>query len=381
MECVMTLEILPPAFQPRGRSAALQRKIDDALARYHRKHRGVIKAEAVKHPALADLALSFPALLFVIAVPHKGVDAEALRRAVIAGEPLKALARRAGLPIWLRQLKPQAFADKLAHVPRGDLVARQIANFIPRKSKDQACWLKRTSNACHWGHEGFALWASKTRPVHPNHEPESTFAMLALWAWYSEHPETELGRLVQKRWRMSTDWKTAVRHCKCWIESVNLHLDMQMEQRPPKCKERSVAGYDFIHLANSDMLADEAVAMRNCIKTYGYDIANWDCELWSMRKDGKRIASLCIGNSGVDGLPSIIEIKLAGNRRVTPEVALAARRWFEMHDVESISIAERHLPPDSRRRTWQRGFKPYWLEKRMIPWWLPLSGDLVLREI
>jgi hypothetical protein len=147
---------LQQAASQRGRTPAQQRPIEFALNRFARKYRALVHREAAHSFALADLALSFPALLFVIAVKHPGIDADALRQRVIAGQSLKALARAAGLPMWLRKLKPQAFEGLLVHVPQGDLVSRQIANFIPRKSKHHARWLWRVSHACRWGHEGFA---------------------------------------------------------------------------------------------------------------------------------------------------------------------------------------------------------------------------------
>jgi hypothetical protein len=372
---------LQQAASQRGRTPAQQRPIEFALNRFARKHRALVHREAGLNFAIADLALSFPALLFVIAVKHPGIDADALRQRVIAGQSLKALARAAGLPMWLRKLKPQAFEDLLVHVPQGDLVSRQITNFIPRKSKDHARWLWRVSHACRWGHEGFALWMARMWKTAADHKDRDCFEMLSLWAWYSTRPNTEFGRLVQKRWRMDIDWKQAVAACNSWIDSVNLHLLVHIEPRPPKMKERTVGGFDFVHLATSEMLADEAVAMRNCIKTYGYDVAHKDVELWSIRKDGQRIATLEIGTSDVDGLPGIRQVKHADNAPVRRDVALVARRWFEMHDIEGITIVDRKLPCDASRRAWQRGFKPYWIAKGRIPNWLPLVGSFELSRI
>jgi hypothetical protein len=381
MDCVMSLDISSPAAWPRARNAVHQRRIEMALQAFHRRYRQVVRQEAARHFALADLALSFPALLFVVAVPHARSDADALRRAVISGQSLKALARLAGLPLWLRQIRPAAFEAPLGVLPCGDLVARQMANFIPARGKHHARWLWRVSWASRWGHESFALWVAKMWRTQNSGMSEMTFAMLSLWAWYSDHPETELGRLVQKRWRMSMDWKQAAKACNSWVESVNLHLDVHIEPRLPKFRASTTAGYDFLHLATSAMLADEAMAMRNCIKTYGYDIAYYNRELWSMRKNGARVATLCIGKSDVDGLPAITEFKMADNKSVTRDVALAARHWFAQHDVASIIIAKRDLPNDARRAVWQRCLKPYWQAKRCIPRWLRLGGCFELQQI
>jgi hypothetical protein len=286
MDHVMTTNSLPWAEMPRGRSAVQQRKIENALNAFPHKYRAYIKREASQEPKLADLALSFPALLFVIAVPHPGMDANELRQQVIAGKPLKFFFKTAGLPLWLRKLQPQAFEDLLVHVPCGELVWRQITNFIPSKSKHQARWLRQVSYCLRWGHEAFALWVARIGKISIGKREPYRLNMLSLWAWYSHHPQTEFGRLVQKRWRIDMDWNQVTMACNSWIESVNLHLQVHIETRSPKLIAFAVDGFDFVHLATGEMLADEAVAMRNCIKTYGHDIAARDNELWSMRRNG-----------------------------------------------------------------------------------------------
>jgi hypothetical protein len=381
MDLVMSLDILPPALMPRGCRVALQRKTEIALQHYSSAYRAMVRLEAAKHFALADLALSFPALLFVLAVPHAQIDAAALRRAVIAGEPLKALARRAGLPLWLRQLKPGAFKNQLSAVPSSDLVTRQIGNFIPHRAKHQARWLRSVSEGYRWGHDAFALWLAKTWRKDNAFRSRREFRLLALWAWYSTQPETELGVLVQKRWRMDMDRKQAVRAYNAWAASVDLHMMVALAPRCSKFRARMVAGFDFVHLATTAMVADEAMVMRNCLKSYGYDIAGKGNELWSMRRDGASIATLCIGTSRADGLPAIIEIKQIDNRTVCRDVALAARRWFEMHDIETVTLEKGDTADEAVRPIWQRCFKPYWLAKRALPAWLPLSGRRYLDTI
>jgi hypothetical protein len=136
-----------------------------------------------------------------------------------------------------------------------------------------------------------------------------------------------------------------------------------------------------VHLATSEMVADEATAMRNCLKSYGFDVTCYGHELWSMRKNGARVATLCISNSNIDHLLAITEIKQAGNQFVSRDLALAARRWFELHDIQSIELKRHEMPDDAIRRLWQRGFKPYWLEKRAMPQWVRIGGPFELRSV
>ena len=93
----MTLPLLLASRRVATRSALLERQ----LRRYHPHVQGRIRALAVRHTRLADLAASFPALLFALAVPGTGLDpARALAR-VIDGQSLPDAAAAARIPPWL----------------------------------------------------------------------------------------------------------------------------------------------------------------------------------------------------------------------------------------------------------------------------------------
>ena len=83
--------------------------IERRLERFSEKHRVTLKTLAARHATLADLALSFPALLFALAVPRAGFDPEPVIKQVINGCGLNELAKLALLPRWLRKLLPESF--------------------------------------------------------------------------------------------------------------------------------------------------------------------------------------------------------------------------------------------------------------------------------
>ena len=93
-----------------GRSDLLERR----LRRYHPRFQGRVRALAMRHSRIADLAVSFPALLFALAAPRPGLDpAPALAR-VIDGCALAEAAAVVELPLWLRKLPPEAFGHPTA---------------------------------------------------------------------------------------------------------------------------------------------------------------------------------------------------------------------------------------------------------------------------
>jgi hypothetical protein len=85
------------------------RLVQRHLARYAPDVRARICAAAGRHPRLADLAVTFPGLLFALAV--RGVDVEQARAHVVAGRPLRDAAEAARVPMWLRKLPPDRCPD------------------------------------------------------------------------------------------------------------------------------------------------------------------------------------------------------------------------------------------------------------------------------
>jgi hypothetical protein len=378
MGCVMTLVLKSPAFVPRERSATLERKISFALSTYGRSHRQAVTQVAARHPALADLALSFPALLFVAAVPHKGIDRDRLQKAVIEGQSLRDLARLAGLPLWTRKLKPQAFEKPLLNIPDGEWFARQIPNFIPKRARKQAKWLECVAFSNRWGTPAFALWVAQHDNQLPKYGTLNWLFYIGLWCWFCENKETDFGRLVSKGFHPRQDLKQVARLANDWIANVNLHLYVQITPSQSKFVSRIVNEFEFVNLSSTSMIVEEAEAMHNCLKGYGHDISFWSVELWSVRKEGRRVATLSLANSYIDSLPMISEIKACNNEEVSREVALAARKWFAMHDLEHIQFEDREVRDEARRMGWIKGFKPYWIAKKAFPTQLRLNGALQL---
>jgi hypothetical protein len=127
-------------------------------------------------------------------------------------------------------------------------------------------------------------------------------------------------------------------------------------------------------LASVSEIAEEAAAMRNCLRTYGDSLAHNRSRLWSMRKDGRRVATLSVAPRHHDPLLSVIQLKAAGNADVSSDVWWAARQWLHLHDLLRVDTKPRDwgtVPLD--RATWISFWRPYWLAKRQIPEWLPLA--------
>jgi hypothetical protein len=153
----MTSNLMPAPRRGAGRSDLLERR----LRRYHPRFQGAVRALAMRHPRIADLAASFPALLFALAVPRPGLDPEPALARVIDGLALAEAASAAELPMWLRKLPQEALIGPIARLPDGELFRRQIANHLPRSPKLAPTWLQAVADVAQLAHEPAAIWIAR----------------------------------------------------------------------------------------------------------------------------------------------------------------------------------------------------------------------------
>src|SRR3954466_6545395 len=91
--------------------------VERRLRRYYAPVNAQVRALAGRHSRLADLAVSFPALLFALAVPRVRFDPGLAVARVIAGASLADVASEVRLPLWLRKLPPEAFVRPIPLLP------------------------------------------------------------------------------------------------------------------------------------------------------------------------------------------------------------------------------------------------------------------------
>ncbi|MDN5000935.1 PcfJ domain-containing protein [Bradyrhizobium sp. GCM10027634] len=367
----MTPHLLPAPRQVAGRSDLLERR----LRRYHPHVQGAVRALAMRHPRLADLAASFPALLFALAVPRGGLDPACAVASVIDGAALAQTAALANMPMWLRKMPPEAFVSPIPHLPDGELFRRQIANHLPRSPKLAPAWLQLVADAAALAHEPVAAWIAREYVRAPQQVPAARLRRISLWAWFSAEPATSGHDLIERPWTPDMRIDAACSAASDWQTAVSLHVNLG--RRPIAdmwLRGGRIAGYEFLPLDSIAAIIEEAKVMRNCLRTYGTHLAHDQTRMWSVRKDGERVATLQIARRYRDPLPNIVQLKGPGNIEVSRELWWAARQWLHRHDLSQIVIKPRNwgtAPLD--RESWMSLWRPYWLAKRRIPDWLPLA--------
>lgn len=344
------------------------RNIDKLLKHYPRPYRRAVMHVAAQHPSLRDLAASFPALLFVCAVAHAGVDGRRLIGKVIEGAKLTELAAMAKLPMWTRKLPPQVFAAPIGPLPNSAYAARQIANLLPGKGCNWPRWLSFVSQAAKFGTEEFALWIAFVFKDIPKRFNEDDILRFALWQWFSARPESCAGRLILHCWNKTMSWKKAVGAVDCWFESLDLHLVLGGQDiNYARVTDGEANGFEFVTLRSAKAVFEETRIFKNCIRTYAHCLQKRDRRLVSIRKSGKRCALLCVTEGNGQRRLSIEELRAPRNGMVNQELAEAVRCWFLRQDP---LILESDMGPFDERlcqQSWRSFWRPYWHAKGINP--------------
>jgi hypothetical protein len=231
------------------------------------------------------------------------------------------------------------------------------------------------ADVAEWAHEPAAVWIARELVREPGRVKLRRLRLVSLWAWFSGQPATFGHGLIEKCWTPEMRIGAALEAADEWRTTIDLHANLGAEPIDDMWLEGGrVAGYDFLPLTSVSATTEEANTMRNCLRTYGPSLAHNRSRLWSVRRNGERVATLNVGCRFRDPLPNIIELEAAGNTEVSPELWWVARHWLHMHDLPQIKIARPNwnsAPFD--RATWLSLWRPYWLAKRRIPEWLPIG--------
>ena len=127
-------------------------------------------------PRLADLAVSFPLLFFMLA-SDSGSFGRRMQAARLAelGAPLADVADAYGLPLSLRRIPPEACSLRLPWVGWSRDAGPQLANHIPDATEKIASWLPPVFHAARLCDEHFAIWIARQRaravPAQLDHDP------------------------------------------------------------------------------------------------------------------------------------------------------------------------------------------------------------------
>lgn len=365
------------ATAPARSNAAL---LEHRLSKFHAEVQPRVRPLAAEHLWIADLALSFPALLFALARPRHAATADAALRLVKSGAPLATVAQSAGVPLWMRAFPPEAFDTLIPALPDSPSFRRRIVNHLPSNWREAPKWMEIVGEAFDTADEDIALWFAREAPLkekraksYKRRNVNQHRRLVALWAWCSMHVDPAQS-FIATPWRSEMQWKAARDAASQWLSA--LYLPLYLGDRPIAdtwLNDGEVDGYEFIALRTRNDVLQEAQAMSHCVAGYGQDLADNYTRLWSVRRNGERVATLAL-DAGASSLPQIRELSGPSNAQVSLAMLIAARRWLHSQDALDVDVKRFHAilaEPDGD--AWRRLWRHYWLAKRRIPAWLPLK--------
>jgi hypothetical protein len=361
--------------------ARKDRAIARQLHRFLPGYRRPVAQAAARHPYLADLAISFPALLFLIAVPQHGVDHHALEEAACKGLPLKHLAEIAGVPLWLRGVIPEAFGGPLPKPPTDPLVARQIVNHLPKKPKHAALWLEVVGFFTMWSTQQGAVWMAREISKKPKGllidrwtKHDARYA-LALYVWFSSAQNIDAQWAPKQRWTPQMSIDTAVKNAFDWLVEIRAHVLLGGDSHSPlRLQSGTVSNFTFEQIVTVSDLITAAAELKNCSLTYAANIALGQTQLWRVSTDGKTVGMLNLSNFRRWPFPSVRQFCGLKNCKMSSEAVTAAWDWLRAQALsEEPKLNEPSLVEVVRRDVWISVWRAYWLGLKRIPDWMPLS--------
>lgn len=367
-----------------GRTIEIPDAAERTVQRFSAPARREIRRLMRSSPRIADLCETFPGLLYALAVRHGSSSARlGALSAVESGAPLKAAAHQLALPMWLRKLPPEAFAEFSPNLPSNAAFARQIAQRMPRSALESRMWFKSVQFAVDACDEDFAIWLAAQPIFESEFDPYRSLAVLAAYAWYSSKQQTRAAKLIVVPWRREISLDTALCAAKSWFNRVRLVLQMpEGAVADPWLKAGVAHGYMFEPLLDADALLTEAQAMHNCADQYAERIVREKCRLFSVRRNGLRVATLEVGpHAREGGVLAVNQLKARHNMAVASDVWQAVYAW-----MSAQSGLKRMPPVATPERTWDQPvwwniLAPYRNAHAGAPWLDPVASHLTFASL
>ncbi len=307
-------------------------------------------------PAVEDLADSFPALLFALATGYGNVRRrQAAFEAVVAGHPLKVAAGCLDLPLWLRRLPAQAFAQPLPLLPDDEEFTAAVVNRMPDHPREATVWFERTLVGHRLAGREFALWCLREPRLLPPHTSDEDMQWLLAWSWASLTPGFAGHRLLRGAWSPAIGWKRARDEVSIWRKRIDLVGALAGGPRDAWLHDATVSGLDIVALKSVEDFVAESVAMENCLDQYAAHLAYGRVRIFSVRKEGRSIADIEVTLKPDDcGAPCISQIRGPRNRRAPPVVWQAVHAW-----LAGQAFRPTDMLPTSAQAT-REAFRKFW---------------------
>jgi hypothetical protein len=252
---------------------------------------------------------------------------------VVAGARLRQVAGAMGIPMVLRYIKPG-----VAHLATEILCRHpELLRFMPDSVPASRIWLCVVPWAYDRVSLEFAEWAARLTPQIPGtlDRVGGILGDIADWVRAGMPPDPDplrpepAGReFVVRPFTPSMSLNTAMKLSADWHEAVANNLDGPNSVFPnPWYPAARLGYYEILPVEDAASLYREGMAMHHCVGTYGDQVQRGQLYIYSVRRNGERIATLALGRHG-DGQAYLEQIRGPCNTAPPKPIVAAVQSWL-----------------------------------------------------
>jgi hypothetical protein len=314
----------------------LQEAADPDAVRVARRfafhYRECIYRAGAKSRRALQLAEAFPALALAVYCPNtywyrKTQEAADL---VERGARLRDVAALMQIPMALRRVKPGA--AHLVVCPEWPLDPRWInpewiIPYLPDSLPRMRVWLRAIYHAHMRAGSDFAEWTARHASQIPYGSKNELSALLDDAAdWVRANHGNDGHQFVVRPFKPTMSLRTVMTLSAEWHETVASNLTGPQHTFPePWFPAATINGVEIIPIDNSADLYREGVFMHHCIGTYADKVLDGRYCVYSIRRNGERVASAGLVLQGARA--ELDQLRGPYNARAPKQITATVERW------------------------------------------------------
>jgi hypothetical protein len=187
-------------------------------------------------------------------------------------------------------------------------------------------WLRAVRYAHEIAGSDFAAWTARHALQLPGNQNGAFLSDLGDWVQASRANRDSL-QFVVRPFSPDMSLRTVTNLSAEWHEAIAARLDgPQHAFLSPWIAACKIDGLDIIPIDNSADLYREGTLMHHCIGTYVHDVIGGRCYVYSIRRDGERIATAALIRK--QGHSVLAQIRGPCNIEPSGEIKRTVQRWL-----------------------------------------------------
>lgn len=300
---------------------------------------------------MADLAESFPALLFALVTGFGTAEQRAATiRVVMAGASLQDAAAQLGLAWWARKLPAGALRHPLPVFPIDADFSRRMASLVPTSLGLAGLWLSVVIEAVPAGGRHYVLWVARHGVPLMGTLTDNQRQAFHAWVWLAWHPGTFGHALVRRPWSSELGIKRVMEEFGAFMSRVTLADALGPGHLGGVVPDLQVHGLMFKPLRTVFDYMSAASALDNCLEQYADRVRRGTTAVAAIFDGPTVIGCVEVGPHPTESnMPSIVQLRIAKNRRAPAHLWSAAYAWLAACDMRPL--AARSMAPTDAERT------------------------------